>query len=214
MDANGNLVGNTTRVTNSSGTIEATENLRISAGQITNKRNVVGLELGDETVKEYVAENPRYSFDVDPETGIETMTLISYDRRYWRSYANEQYTPSTSAAGQLLANNMWLSGNTLTNSYSTIAAAQTLNSAAVPQAQIYNIGNAFRQRTTVTDGWQDSWAWVQTGGHDECYPCRWVYDYSYINTPIPYAPQPTYTPFGYCLVRVSFNLSPATCVSR
>ena len=174
IGADGYITGRTKSVTNSSATIEAGNNLRISADQITNKRTLVGVEYGAETLGTPVTGSPSYT----------------------PSYANEQFTPSTTIAAQLLAGNgMWLSVGTLTNDYSTIVAGQTLTSNATTVA---NSGAAFQQRLTVKSGWQDSWAWAVTGGHDGwcVYKRCWVYDYSYINTPISYAPDPTYVLLG------------------
>jgi filamentous hemagglutinin family protein len=174
LDANGYLIGNATSVTNSSATIEAVGNLCIGANAITNKRTVVGVQWGPEVLGAYVAGNPRYT----------------------PSYADQQFTATTTAAGRLLSGmNMRLGGGTVTNDYSTISAGNTLTS----NAALTNSGAAFLQRMTVTNGLQDNFVWVQTGWHwgvscswKGCWPVT-IADYGWVNQPIPYAPAPTYT---------------------
>ncbi len=174
VDSNGYLTGNAANVTNSSAIIEAGGNLRIGATALVNQRTVVGLQWGPEVLGTYVAGNPRYT----------------------PSYSDEQFTSTTTAAGQLLSGaSMWLGGGTVTNNYSTISAANTLVSNAV----LTNSGAPFRQRMTVTNGTQDNWVYVQTGSHwtvscgwTGCWPSL-VPDYGWVNYPIPYAPASTYT---------------------
>lgn len=190
IGADGYLTGRTGSVNNQSATIEADNDLRISANQITNKRSVVGVEWAPEILGAYVSGNPRYT----------------------PSYSDQRFTAGTTPAAQILAgNNMWLSTGMITNDYSSIAAGQTLTSNATT---VNNTGAAFLQRMTVTNGLQDNWVWVETEWHwgIECAggwsPFCWpvvVPEYGLRNFPIAYAPAPTYTTLGSANVTYASN---------
>lgn len=170
QDANGYLTGNTATLNNASASIEAGNNLRIGANQITNQRTVVGVEWSAEYGQTHIDGNPRYD----------------------QSYADDQYTANTTASAQLLAgNNIWLSGNALTNSYSSIAAANTLNANVTTTN---NTGDPFRQRTTITNGKQDIQTWGVIGGYDGWCGVRrcWKEIEGWIYSTVDYTPAPTY----------------------
>ena len=174
QDANGFLIGNTGSVTNTSSTIEAGGNLRISANQLINERTVVGVEMGPITSQSVV-------------TGTLGSPGAPGAPSYTANYANEQFTLGTTDAGQLLAGaNMRLNAATVTNNYSDIIAGQTLQI----NGAVNNIGDPFKQRMTVTNGTQELWSYVATGWHwgvkcswKGCWPTR-VTDYGWTHYPI------------------------------
>ena len=125
QNANGYLAGNTASISNQSATIEAMGSLRLSADSIVNTRTVYGVEYGPSWTGAYVSGNPNYT----------------------PTFANQQFTASTTASSQILSGaNMWINiGAGLTNNYSDIIAGGTIN---VPPSQlpfVSNNGPAFLQ---------------------------------------------------------------------
>lgn len=160
LDANGYLANNMASFTNSSATVEAGRNLRISANQITNKRAALDVQWGAERTGDYVSGNPRYT----------------------RYYTTEYVAGSTPAGRLLSGESMWLKGS-IANQYSAIAAGGsiTYNAATLTQT-------ARALMETESDrGVQDNWQYVQTGSH-HCGWFGWSIcaDYGWVNYPVAY----------------------------
>ncbi|MFZ2161057.1 MAG: DUF637 domain-containing protein [Sideroxyarcus sp.] len=175
QDADGFLIGNTGSVTNTSSTIEAGGNLRISADQLINERTFVGVEWGSITSQSVV-------------TGTLGSPGAPGAPSYTANYADEKFMQGTTDAGQLLAGaNVRLNAATVTNNYSDIIAGQTLK---INSPVVNNIGDPFKQRMTVTNGTRELWSYVETGWHwgvkcnwKGCWPTR-VPEYGWIHYPV------------------------------
>ncbi len=136
QDANGYLIGNTGSVTNSSANIEAGGNLRIGATTLTNQRTVVGLEYGPSWTGTHVVGTPGYNSLGTPS--------------YTPTYDQQQFTAATTGNAQLLSGaNMWFSGGTLNNDYSSIIAAGAIYGA------VNNNGPALQLRETRIGQYND-----------------------------------------------------------
>lgn len=175
LDTAGYVAGNAASVTNSTATIEASGNLRISANQLTNKRTVVGFEWGPQWAGAYVAGNPRYT----------------------PYYQNERLTAASTAASQILSgNDMWLKGN-IANQYSTVAAGRNL---AFNAAQLTQTSRTLLQHE-IDIGQQDNFVLLQIGS----YSCGWFSAcpiYGWVNQPIAYRAE-RFVPIG--AVNASFT---------
>ena len=164
----GYLTGNSISVNNQSATIEAAGNLRIAANTLTNKRTVVGVEWGPSWNGALVAGNPRYT----------------------PTYTNEQFTATTTPAAQLLSGaNMWISGGSLTNDYSSIIAGGTLTTQL---ATLTNSGAPFRQRTTGS-GFVDTVVPVLVGQSCNAFGYNCSPNYVWVTVTSPYTLPTTYT---------------------
>jgi filamentous hemagglutinin len=168
VPATGYLTGNSISVNNQSATIEAAGNLRIAANTLTNKRTVVGVEWGPSWNGAFVAGNPRYT----------------------PTYTNEQFTATTTSAAQLLSGaNMWISGGSLTNDYSSIIAGGTLTTQL---ATLTNSGAPFRQRTTGS-GFVDTVVPVLVGWSCNAFGYNCSPNYVWVTVTSPYTLPTTYT---------------------
>ena len=180
LDASGNPTANTASVTNSSGTIEAGNALRISADQITNKRTVVGVEWGT-------------SWDGTQVQGVNGTGGAMGDPTYTPSYRDQQFTAVTTARAKMVSGgDMLLSGGSLLNDYSDIIAGGMLTTQM--SGTVTNNGAAF-QREETRVGLYHYQAWGVVGGYDDCgwSGCHWAYIYGWVNTATPYTYGPVYT---------------------
>jgi filamentous hemagglutinin len=142
VQTSGYLTGNAVSILNQSSTIEATGNLRLAADTITNQRTVVGLEYGPSWTGTPVVNTPVQGGP----------TVYSYTP----TYANQQFTATTTPAAQLLSGtSMSISGSTLNNNYSSIITGGTLTA----QMAINNYGPAFLKSETRSG---TSSVWVST----------------------------------------------------
>ncbi|KXS32931.1 MAG: hypothetical protein AWT59_0940 [Candidatus Gallionella acididurans] len=139
VQGSGYLAGNAVSILNQSSTIEATGNLRLAANAINNQRTVVGLEYG-----------PSWTGTPVVNTPVQGGPTVN---SYTPTYANQQFTTTTTPAAQLLSGaNMWLGGSTLNNNYSSIIAGGTLTT----QMAINNYGpelSRSENRTGVSSVW-------------------------------------------------------------
>ncbi len=161
LNANGYLANNMASFTNSSATVEAGRNLRVSANQITNKRTSLDVRWGAERTGAYVGGNPRYT-------------------RYYTT----EYVAASTPAGRLLAGeSMWLKGS-IANNTSTIAAGRsiTYNAATLTQT------SRALMEIESDRGVQDNYQYVQTGSH-HCgwFGYSICADYGWVNYPVGYS---------------------------
>ncbi len=153
VQANGYLTGNAVSVLNQSSTIEATGNLRFAANTVNNQRTVVGLEYAPSWTGTPVVNTPV----------VGGSTVYSYTP----TYADQQFTATTTPAAQLLSGaNMWIGGSTLNNNYSSIIAGGTLTA----QMAINNYGPQFLKSETWSG---TSSVWVSTY-HPQQGSCGWI----------------------------------------
>lgn len=140
VQAGGYLTGNAVSILNQSSTIEAAGNLRLAANTISNQRTAVGLEYGPSWTGTPVVNTPV----------VGGPTVYSYTP----TYANQQFTATTTPAAQLLSGaSMWIGGSTLNNNYSSIIAGGTLTA----QMAINNYGPQFL-RSETRSGTSSVWA--------------------------------------------------------
>ena len=165
LDANGYLLNNMASFTNSSGTVQADGEMRISADQITNKRSTFNVAWTDEIAGDYVSGNPRYT----------------------PYYRNEYLTADTTPASMLLSgSNMWLKGS-INNEYSTIAAGGNITFDANTLTQTSRNLMKEERREGSLDYWhtvQGADYCVRVGGFTLSWNCQATY-YSR-NDPIAY----------------------------
>jgi filamentous hemagglutinin len=103
--------------------------------------------------------------------------LSDLSAHYYRIFDRYTYEPVVTQddPGQILSGGaMTLTANTLTNQQSKIVAGGTLTATA---ASINNQQVSDLRRVNDV-GTQYSWG--VTGGHDDCWPCRWKLDYGMI----------------------------------
>lgn len=191
------VTGNAVSVTNSSATIEADNDLRISANTITNKRTVVGVEwIPAGTGPTVVATPVYYGPWVDS---------------YTTTYADQQFIATTTPEARLLSGrNMRLGGNAMGNDYSTIIAGGAL----AAQMNVNNNGSEFLRSTTLsgTSSYY-SGAWIPQYGtcgfiKVNCQPAHMLWTL----LTAPFAPTPTYAPISG-LLYTKLDLSPSAYVA-
>ncbi|OIR09839.1 filamentous hemagglutinin [mine drainage metagenome] len=177
----GYVTGNAVSVTNRSATIDATNDLRISAATITNERTVVGLEWGPSWTGTPVVGTPGYNALGTPS--------------YTPTYADQHLTAATTPAAQFLSGaNMFFGGGVLNNTYSNVIAGGTL----VAQMAVNNNGPALLESTTLSGQYNDySVVYVPQSGtcgyfSYNCVPAH----VAYIPVTTPYNPAPTYVPIS------------------
>ena len=168
-DANGYLANNMASFINSSATVQADGDLRISANNFTNKRSIFTWGVSRERAGDDVLGEPRYvhhtdyalisTFVCDVDgcfTQYSTMEIPIYtstNPNYTPYYSTEFVTHTTPAAKTLAAGNMWLKGS-INNEYSTIAAGGNITYDVVKYAQSSKILRDLERRSGLTDNWQ------------------------------------------------------------
>ncbi|MEQ1527436.1 MAG: hemagglutinin repeat-containing protein [Gallionella sp.] len=130
--ATDSVTSETVSVINRSATIEADNDLRISANTLTNKRTVVGVEW--------------VSAGVGPVVVATAVPGGSSVDSYTTTYTDQQFTNQTTPEARLLSGkNMRLTGGALNNDYSTIIAGGALTA----KMGVNNNGSEFLRMTTL-----------------------------------------------------------------